>query len=797
VVALLKQHGLTDITSLLYFQSDVIRNYFKDGAEFGVTMNYAQPEDDLGTAGAVRHAVRDPDEPVLVISGDVICTFDLTQAIEWHKAAKADATIVLTRIENPIAYGIVITDDDGNIVRFLEKPSWGEAFSDTINTGVYILEPRALKMIPEGENFDFSQDLYPKMLQEKMKLCGHILDGYWRDVGNVDEYFRVHRHIFGQQIDLNMKIAPTRLDNGVLYKGANVELADDVKLSGMVILGDDARVESGAELENCAIGPRSRVGAECDIKNTIIWADTAIGAGSEISAAIICAGCRFGDKVQVMDNAIVSDDCTVGNDATIRANCKIWPGKTVDEGAIVSSSLVWGEKWNRELATESKVTGLALTEITPEMAVRLGAAFGATLGKGAAVVTSRDASDVTRLLRRSLMSGLLASGVHVSDLETMPVPVVRYALGKGTYGAGIYVRHNPTDYRQLDFIFFHGSGLDMPTAKLKKLERNYFGEDFERASLDDIGHLDYPQRVLLDYQGEFMGAIDADLLHRAGFKVVVDYSNGSASEVFPTLFTKLGISATELNANPNPRKCAVTPEEHAQQITQLSAIVRSINADIGVLINPAAEKLTLVDEQGVPLDNQTLLLMVTDLFLRTHSARSIAVPVAASMGIEEIAEEHGVTVSRVGNDHQAMMQARRSEKVDFVGGTRGGFIFPGFQTGSDAILGTVHILEMMATTRERMSSLRMKFDGFARQDVSVPCPWSKKGQVMRRLITESADKNRQLVDGVRIFDDGGWVLVVPDRWKASFNILAESRSVDHTTTLVERYRELVEAWQKN
>lgn len=797
VVSLLREHQLTDITSLLYFQSDFIKDHFKDGSAFGVKMAYAKPEEDYGTAGAVRYAVGDADQPVVIISGDVICTFDLTQAIAWHKEKKADATILLTRIENPIAYGIVITDDEGRIVRFLEKPTWGEAFSDTINTGIYILEPSALNLIPKDKNFDFSQDLYPLMLKQGMRLYGHIMEGYWKDVGNVDEYSRVHRHIFAQQITLDMKVPAGRHEGAVVYRGANVQLGDGVRLSGMVILGDDVQVGPGTELHNCSIGQRCRIGADADIKNTIVWSDTSIGNGCEISAAIVCSGCQVGNKVQLMDQVIISDDCTIGDEATIRANCKIWPSKKVDSGAIVSASLVWGEKWNRELVTDSKVSGLALTEISPEMAVRLGAAFGATLGKGAAVVTSRDGSDATRLLRRSLMSGLLAAGVHVSDLETMPVPVVRYALTKGEYAAGIYVRHNPNDYRELDFIFMHGSGLDMPASKLKKLERNYFGEDFERASLDDIGHLDYPQRVLPDYQAEFMAAIDVNLIRRAGFKVVVDYSNGASSEVFPTLFTKLGISATELNANPNPRKCASTPEEHAQQITQMSAIVRSINADIGVLINPAAEKLTIVDETGVPLDNQTLLLIVTDLFIQTHHPSAIAVPVAASMGIEDIAARSGVEVIRVGNDHQAMMQARKTGKVSFVGGTRGGFIFPGFQTGADAILSTARILEMIADTRTRLSELREKFDGYIRETATVPCPWSKKGTVMRRLITESADKNRQLVDGVRIVENGGWVLVVPDRLNASFSIMAESKSSDHTNRLIAQYRQLVEDWQEN
>jgi mannose-1-phosphate guanylyltransferase/phosphomannomutase len=790
VVGRLAESSLTDVTSLLYFQPEIIKDHFKDGARFGVKMDYAQPDDDFGTAGAVRFALGDPDVPVLVISGDVITDFDLSEAIRWHRGKKADATILLTRVENPIAYGITIVDDEGRIVRFLEKPTWGEAFSDTINTGIYILEPSAAELIPKNANFDFSQNLFPLMLEKKMRLYGKIMDGYWKDVGNVDEYYRVHRHIFSGKLKLDLKVPSKQAGEGMLHQGNNVQIGKGVQFTGTVILGDDVRIEAGAKLHNCAIGHRTHVGAESDLRDSVVWNNTQIGSGCRFSSAVVCASCRIGSNVELFDNSIVSDDCAVGDKATVRANCKIWPGKVVDDGAIVSASLVWGEKWNRELCTDSKVSGLALSEITPEMAVRLGAAFGSSLGQGMEVVTSRDASDVSRLLRRSLMSGLLAAGVNVADLETSPVPVVRYALG-------IYVRHNPEDFRQLDFIFFHGSGMDMPTAKLKKLERNYFGEDFERASLDDIGHLDYPQRVLNDYQAEFMQATDAALIRSAGFKVVIDYSNGSASEVFPSLFTILGISATEINANPNPRKFSTSPEERAQAIVQLSAIVRSLNADIGIRINPAAEKLTIVDENGVPLDDQTLLLLVTGLFLESNKAQRIAVPVGASMGVEDIAARQNVHVIRVGGDHQAMMQARRAEGVSFVGGTRGGFIFPGFQTGADAIFSTVRILEMLARTRSRIGELRKKYDHYIRQNVAVPCPWAKKGTVMRRLNTETVSQERVLVDGALIKDPSGWVLISPDRLRASFNVQAESTSAKNTASLLKRYSELVTKWQED
>lgn len=796
VVSLLARHQITEITSLLYFQPDEIKSYFGDGSDFGVKMDYCLPDADYGTAGAVRCALKSADEPVLVISGDLITDFDLTEAIAWHGEQRAEATILLTHIENPLAYGIVITNPDGRIVRFLEKPTWGEAFSDTINTGTYILEPSAISLIPENTNYDFSQNLYPLMLSRQMRLYGKIMDGYWKDIGNVNEYRNVHQDFFNRQLALDLKVGQQEHGEARVFAGNNTHLEEGVTCEGTVIFGDDCYIETGTTLTNCVIGPRTRIGKNGRFRNSIIWADNMIGHGGIMETAIVCNRSKIGDGVRLGEQTIVSDNCAIGDNATVRANCRIWPGKTVDDGAIVSSSIVWGDKWNRELFTDSKVSGLALTEVTPEMAVRLGAALGASLGQGASVVTSRDASDLSRLLRRSLLSGILASGVNVSDLEAMPVPVVRYGLSEGHYAAGIYVRHNPDDYRHIDFILFDGTGLDMPTAKLKKIERNYFGEDYERATIDTIGHLSRPQGVLFNYRNRFMSEIDVQLVKKAGFKIVVDHSGGPSSQIYPSLFSLLGVTATELNANLNSRKFASSQHETAQALVQLAAIVKSIKADFGVIYNSAAEKLTVVDETGTPLDSQMILLIVTDLYLSAHKAKKIAVPVVASMGIEEIAAEHGVEVVRVPSDHRAMMEIRRQGDIDFVGGTRGGFIFPGFQMGADALFSTVKIMELMATRRSSLGELRQRFDRFDRQVDSVPCPWSKKGTVMRRLITGTEDKKRELIDGVRIFEDGGWVLIAPDRARASFNIMAESNTASTTLTLIKRYREFVEDCQK-
>ena len=189
VVNLLKTYGINDLIVLLYVQPELIKNHFKDGADFGVRIEYVIAEEDYGTAGAVKNVeniIKEDD--FVVISADIITDINLSRPIDFHLSRKSDATIVLTRVENPLSFGIVITDSEGRITKFLEKPTWSEVFSDTINTGIYILNKSALKMIPEKSEFDFSKDLFPMLLKENKNLFGHISSGYWKDVGTLSEY---------------------------------------------------------------------------------------------------------------------------------------------------------------------------------------------------------------------------------------------------------------------------------------------------------------------------------------------------------------------------------------------------------------------------------------------------------------------------------------------------------------------------------------------------------------------------------------------------------------------------------
>src|SRR5450756_1820231 len=227
VVNLLRQHGFEDIVVTVAFMANAIRTYFGDGSEFGVRMVYATESTPLGTAGSVRNARDELDERFLVISGDVLTDIDLSEVVAFHEKRGALATLALKAVENPLEFGIVITREDGSVERFLEKPNWGQVFSDTINTGIYVLEPEIFDSIPEGAVVDFAGDVFPTVLEQGQPLHGHIADGYWEDVGTIEAYLRAHADVLDGRVHAD--IGGFEFRDGV-WLGEGAEIDPDTRI---------------------------------------------------------------------------------------------------------------------------------------------------------------------------------------------------------------------------------------------------------------------------------------------------------------------------------------------------------------------------------------------------------------------------------------------------------------------------------------------------------------------------------------------------------------------------------------
>lgn len=798
IVSLLRKHGITDITASLFYQPDMIQSYFADGSALGVHISYFRAEADFGTAGSVRLATEGTKERILIISGDILTDFDLTAAIRFHEEKRAKATLVLTRAQEPRQFGVVITQDDGKITRFLEKPSWGEVFSDTINTGIYILEPEALELIPLQQDFDFSKDLFPILLrQEAGGLYGCTLSGYWRDIGNLKEY--QDAHFDAMMGSVSVEIGGTR--EGSLYIGEGSEVSvSTLQVSGTVVIGRECRIGEGVKLSNTVIGDHCTIGSGTSIVNSVVWSDVTIGYNAELAFDVVGSRTQIMDNALISENVFISDACWIGRGAHLSGNIKLWPEKVVQEGAKVTRSLVREDTWLRGLFTDSRVTGVSNIEMDPEFGAKLGAAYGALIGPGKTVVTSRDSDNVSRMMNRALICGLISSGVNTFDLRATAIPLLRHELSTGKEAGGIHVRRSPSDKAATDIIFFDANGKDLPVKRTKAVERLFYGEDLPRATQENVGSISFPERTTEAYKERFLSALNVDVINRRKFKLAIDYSNGVAATIFPIILGSFDCQVVALNAHLDPRKLTRSEYEFDLSIKQLSHIVTSLKYDLGILIDAGAEKISVIGENGAPIDSGRLLVLVAELFLQTHpDATMIAVPITSSGEIDLIAARHHVTTVKTRNSHLAMMEAASNKSIRFIGGTLGGFIFADFFFATDAMYSVAKVLEMISATGKTLGTIDREVPRLQRAHRIVNCSWEHKGKVMRNIMHATEGRRRDLVDGVKVyFDDSGEglsALLMPDKEAPKFHVSTEATRAEAAEKLAADFEQKIVHWR--
>jgi mannose-1-phosphate guanylyltransferase / phosphomannomutase len=787
IIDLLKKHGIKNVLSLLYFYPDVISRYFEDGQKFDIKMEYVKAEADYGTAGAVRNAKELLHERFIVISGDVLTDFDLSRAVEYHKSKNAMATILLTRVWNPLQYGIVMTDENGKIKRFLEKPSWGEVFTDTINTGIYILEPEILEFIPYQKEYDFSKDLFPLMLEKELPLYGYIAEGYWKDVGNLKEYRKGQKDAAKGKIKLNY--------NGIneenLVFGLNSSWGNRCIFKGKNYIGDNTRIGEYSELSDTIIGNNVKIGTGAKLTGVIIWDETDIGDYAEITDSVICNNCIIGKRVTISENVFIAESCIIGQSATLTSNIKLWPKKRVEEGAILSISLVQEEKWLRELFTDARITGLSNLEIHPDFGAKLGAAIGMTYKDKNTIIASRDTDRVSRIMKRSISAGLASVGINIHDVQVTSIPQTRQELRANKYAGGFHVRRSPRNPDQTDIIILSKEGRDINLSKTKAIERYFFGEDIRRVHQDDVGKIYFPERTNEIYRNRYLESLNIEILKSRNYKILLDYSYGLASMIFPNILGKINVEALTLHNHLDTLKLHTLSLE--KNTAEAERIMKSLGYELGFIIDPGAEKITVLDENGFLYNTRRLLTIVTKLFLDTNKEKEpykIAVSVLASQEIEEIAKGHDVKVQRIKDTHYAMMEATRDEEVLFVGGVWGNFIFSNFLFAADGMYSIGKILEMLAEKSLNITELNKSLPVKYQSSKLVSCPWEFKGKVMRKAMGFSEKYQRELVDGVKIFEEGNSVLLLPDKEKGAFLIQTESNNANVAEELLTEYIEI-------
>ncbi len=788
IINLLKKNNLTDITMMLFFQPEIIMNYFKDGKNWDVKIDYIIAEKDLGTAGCITLAKEKiGNEKILIISGDVLTNFNLIDVINFHNEKNSLATIVLTKVTDPLRYGIVITEKDGKIKKFLEKPSWGEVFSDTINTGVYVLNPEILNHIPENANMDFSKNLFPLLLEKKEALYGVICDGYWIDIGTLAEYKYVHEQILDGDIECDIKGERRGRIGSDVWIGKNVKIDPKAKLKDSIVIGNNCVIEENTEISNAVIGDNNIIGKNSKIIRSVIWNNNKIGNETDIKEVVIGNNNIIKDKAYIGVGAVISDNCTIGKESIIKPEVKLWPGKKVEDNSIVSSSLIWGERWSNRLFDAYGITAMINTELTPEIGAKIGAAYASTLPKGSYILISRDYHRSSLMIERSIMSGILSAGVNIYDFRITPLPVSKMVAKSLNIAGGLHIRKSPYDEKMIDIKFFDNQGLDISLSQEKTIESSFFREEYRRVEDDKVGIISYPPRALEYYIESLKMAFDKEIIKKKKFKVVIDYTHGTTLNIFPSILGELDCEVVALNAYNDENKLTRSQIKFEEDMDTLADTVKILKADLGIMIDSGGQKIFLVDDKGRKLSGDDGLLVMIQLFLNARKSGKVAVPVTVTRCVEDVVNKNGGTLLRVGTTYRAMMTVANEKKADFVAEEKGGYIFSEFLPAFDGMMATIKVLEYLAIYGQPLSNLVDEIPEYNKLFENVFVPWDKRGAIMKELVNLMKEDTKS-IEGIELTENDNRVLIIPDNDKPYFHIYAEAKTKPSTKSLVEKYK---------
>jgi mannose-1-phosphate guanylyltransferase / phosphomannomutase len=789
ILELLRAHGLNDVIVTVAFLPQAIRGYFGAGDTLGMQIGYSVEESPLGTAGSVRHAARQLDETFVVISGDALCDVDLSALIEFHKERGAAVTIGLKSVDNPLEFGIVVTDDEGRVERFLEKPSWGQVFSDTINTGIYVLEPEVLNHVPTDRPYDFAKELFPYLLEMGRPIYGFKLDGYWQDIGNLDQYRQANIDALEGNVRLNISGFRIR---GNVWLGEGVDVDDLDQIEGPAYIGNHCRIAPSASVGSHTVLSNSVTLRErARVARSVIDASTYIGRSALVEGSIVGRSCDIRAHVRIHEGAAIGDEVTIGSESVIMPGVRIYPYKEVESGAQIHENVIWESRATPRLFGRDLIGGLVNVDLTPEVAVRIAAALGTALPRGARVVASREASTACRMIKRAVISGFTSTGVDVADLRVLPAAVARHLLKSEGYDAGVHVGTSHTDPEVVQIRFFEPPGIQMTPSLQKEIEKNFTRGELRRVAFGSVGSVSYPARVRETYAQDLLDSVDVEAIKSRGFRLVVDYGYSAASFVLPLLLGPLELETVSAHGFSSERTdpSAVVLREAMGQVKRL---VPPVGADLGVVIDRAAERLYVVDETGHEIPVEQVLLLFLRLLGSNGRRGKLAFPVTVTSQVDHLLEGSGLEVVRTPASLADLTTAAAEDGVIFAGAVGGGYVFPEFIPAYDAMASLCKLLELLAPVGRPLSELVAELPAPTLVHRQLHCPFALKGVVMRVLTERLRDLRLDLTDGVKVYEERGWAQLLPDPDEPLLHIYAEGATQDDSRALEAKYRALAE-----
>lgn len=726
-LTLLKKHGITDVAATLGYLPDAIQDCFGAGDDYGVRLRYTVERTPLGTAGGVRQAADFLDETFVVLSGDGITDLDIADALRYHRAKGALATLVLKQADNPLDYGVVLTGPDGQVQSFHEKPDWSEVVSDTVNTGIYILEPAVLEHIPEGRACDFGHDLFPELVRRGLPVYGYVMQGYWCDIGDTRAYLQAHMDAMEGRIRVDgLFPRPGRV---VQLPGAAVDRS--AVLEGPCLIGRDARVLAGAY-----VGPYSVIGDGCvigpsaSVKRSVLWPGARLDAGAQARGCVLSTGASLDEGAQAYEESVLGTGARAGRRAVLLPGVRLWPGKRAQDGERLSANRVWGG------TDPAGFTGGALALGAPDGTARVMRSVCAVLKPGE-LLLGRTSDGAASAQWYAAASGALAQGVRVLDAGVCTLPQLRHAQSTLRCDAAAL-----TERDRLTPLNARGARL------LTRQQRGICGQNAR-------------QDFIAPFSGDTPPVEPADALRSAYI-----------SEV-----------ASEFRADPDdaPKLALYTGDETLAQaaldaLRRAGLYVRRIHTDaamdlargeVGLQLEAQGERCALYDVNGALSDGERQLLMAWTL-LRLGE-RTLLVPVQATRAIQRLAGRFDAQVEYVSGESALWMNALAER-------------FPRqFELQFDGLRAALAIFSALAEERLTLRGWLRDMPTTARRSRSIPVPHGLTGRILRAMA--SRERHVELGGGMRFTRERGWAWICPDETRPEFKIVAEAASEEYAREL--------------
>lgn len=771
-IDLLKHYGITDIGITLMYHPQLIRDYFGSGKAFGVNITYFLEETPLGTAGGIKAAQSFLDQTFIVISGDSITNLNIEKAIAFHKQKASIATLILTNVDVPLEYGVVLTNEDGSIQGFLEKPSWGEIFSDTVNTGIYILEPEILDYIESNKNTDFSHNVFPALLANSKNIFGYIMADYWCDIGDTRSYQKSHCDIFDKKVFQNFDGIQIKEN---VWVGPGTIIESTAEINGPCIIGSNCKIGNGTLIDHyTVIGNNTTIEDDVSIVRSIIWDNCYVEYGSELRGAILCNRVNLKHYVSVFENAVIGEGCKINERVIVKPNIKIWPEKTIEPFAIIDRNMIWGTKHSNKIFGKNGISGIVNVDISPEFATRLGAAYGSQFKIGSKVVVSSTNSNSARMFKHAFISGILSVGVEVFNMSSLLTPIARTAIGFLAVEGGIHIKTDIGNENKIRVDFMDVRGASISRFTERKIENSFFKEDFKRCSAQQVSRLNNITDFSSYYVRELKSKADIGLFKQKNSSVCVFSKSEFVLSIVVPLLTDLG--------------CKVASFCHCSldDVAPIVACIKNTSSDFAAVIDNNGESLTLIDNSGQVVRDDLFQAFISLIIFKTAPKSTFFVPITASEVIDKLAIKYNGIVKRTKNSSQAIMDEILNNNINFSKNPLQLIL------NFDAFAGLVKIIEYMCSSNTTLSELLSEIPNFFITKKNIRCPWELKGTVMRTIINEQRKNKLELLDGIKLYSENGWVLIVPDADKPIFKIISESSSSIESEALCDKYFKLLE-----